>query len=134
MKAKKLPIGANSLGDLETDVMSVVWEKGQATVQDVQQALRPRRPLAYTTVMTVMSRLAKKGLLKPRKVGRGYVYSPKASKEKIGTSMLRSLIQRFYDGASTKAIAHLLETEKEIDETELARLEELIRARRGAGK
>ncbi len=114
--------------------MGVVWEKGQATVQDVKEALEPRRPLAYTTVMTVMSRLAKKGLLKQQKAGRGYVYSPKASQEKLAGSMLRSLVQRFYDGAAAKAITHLLETEDEIGEEELARLEALIRAKRGGGK
>jgi len=134
MATKKSHAEANHLGDLEADVMRVVWEKGRATVQNVQEVLKPRRPLAYTTVMTVMSRLAKKGLLKQQKVGRGYVYSPRASQEKMAGSMLQSLIRRFYDGAASKAIAHLLETEEEIDEAELARLEALIRAKRGTGK
>lgn len=134
MVPKKSRADASRLGDLETDVMRVVWERGQSTVQDVQDALKRERPLAYTTVMTVMSRLAKKDLLKKRKVGRGYVYSPKTSQEKVAASMLRSLIHRFYDGVATKAIAHLLETEEEIDEAELARLEDVIRTKRGAGK
>ncbi len=134
MAAGKSQTNATRLGELEEEVLSVVWEKGQATVQDVKEALEPRRPLAYTTVMTVMSRLANKGLLKQKKVGRGYVYSPKASQEKLAGSMLQSLIQRFYSGAATKAIAHLLETEDKIDEAELTRLEELIRAKRGKQK
>ncbi len=134
MGANKSHTPVDRLGDLEADVMGVVWEKGQATVQEVQEALEPRRPLAYTTVMTVMSRLAGKGLLKQSKLGRGYVYSPKASQEKLARSMLRSLVRRFYNGAAAKAITHLLETDEQIDEAELSRLEALIRAKRGGGK
>ncbi len=131
MVSNKTHVDTNQLGDLEADVMGIVWEKGRATVRDVREALEPRRPLAYTTVMTVMSRLARKGLLKQHKLGRGFVYSPKTSQEKLAGSMLRSLVRRFYDGAAVKAISHLLETEEEIDEAELARLEEIIRAKRG---
>lgn len=118
------------LGDLESDVMAVVWGKNEATVQDVQRALEPRRPLAYTTVMTVMSRLAQKGLLHRRKEGRAYVYSPAASQEKFAGSQIRSLVRRLYDGATGKAIAHLLETDENVSEEELERLEALIRTRR----
>lgn len=118
------------LGDLEADVMSAVWEKGEATVQDVKDALEAKRPLAYTTVMTVMTRLAEKGLLNRHKVGRAYVYTPASTQEKMAGSMLRSLVGRLYDGAAGKAIAHLLETEDGVDEAELDRLEELIQAKR----
>ena len=118
------------LGELESDVMSVVWEKREATVQDVKDALAPTRPLAYTTVMTVMSRLAEKGLLNRYKEGRAYVYTPADSQEKVAGSLLRSLVRRLYDGAAAAAIAHLLEAEAELDEAELDRLENLIRAKR----
>jgi BlaI family transcriptional regulator, penicillinase repressor len=120
----------NQIGDLEADVMSVVWEKGQATVQDVQQALQPHRALAYTTVMTVMSRLAEKGLLQRTKSGRAYIYSAASPQEKTAGSLLHSLVHRLYAGATGKAIAQLLETEDNVDDAELARLEELIQARR----
>lgn len=123
-----------SLGDLESDVMSVVWDKGEATVQEVQHALKPRRPLAYTTVMTVMSRLAQKGFLQRHKEGRAYVYAPVASQEKFASSQLRSLVRRLYEGATGKAIAHLLETDEEVSSEELERLEALIRSRRQANK
>ena len=120
------------LGDLESDVMRLVWEKGEATVQDVQRALEPRRPLAYTTVMTVMSRLAQKGFLQRRKEGRAYVYAPAASQERYAGSQLRSLVRRLYEGATGKAIAHLLETDDNVSPQELDRLERLIHARRQA--
>ena len=110
--------------------MSVVWEKGEATVQDVRDALEPNRKLAYTTVMTVMSRLAEKRLLNRRKEGRTYIYTPADSQERVAGSLLRSLIQRFYNGATASAIAHLLETEDDVGEAELEELEELLRAKR----
>ena len=110
--------------------MGVVWQKKEATVQDVKDALEPNRKLAYTTVMTVMSRLAEKGMLNRRKEGRAYIYSPADSQERVAGSLLRSLIQRFYNGATASAIAHLLETEDDVDEAELEDLEELLRAKR----
>lgn len=122
------------LGDLESDIMTIVWEKNEATVQDVQRALETRRPLAYTTVMTVMSRLAQKGLLHRRKEGRAYVYTPASSQAKFAGSQIRSLVRRLYDGATGKAIAHLLETDEGVSDEELERLEALIRARRQAKK
>ncbi len=127
---KKKPPAINQLGDLEADIMSVVWEKGRATVQEVQEALAPRRELAYTTVMTVMSRLAEKGILGRVKEGRAYVYIPAVPQEKAAGSLLQSLVRRLYDGATGKAIAHLLETEENVDDAELERLEALIRAKR----
>ncbi len=118
------------LGDLETDVMNAVWELGEVTVQEVKDSLEPSRPLAYTTVMTVMTRLTEKGLLIRHKEGRAYVYKPASSQEKLAGSMLRSLVQRFYNGAGEKAIAHLLEIDENVDDEELERLEKLIRAKR----
>jgi predicted transcriptional regulator len=129
-KTKKI----SQLGELEADVMSVVWEKGKATVQEVKDALEPRRSLAYTTVMTVMSRLAGKGMLDRQKEGRAYFYTPAASHDKVAGSLLQSLVRRLYDGASGRAIAQLLETGDNVDDKELERLEQLIRLKREAKK
>ena len=128
-KQKKLP-KISKLGELETEIMGVIWEKGKATVQDVKDALEPRRSLAYTTVMTVMSRLAEKGLCERQKEGRAYYYTPVASQEKVAGSLLQALVRRLYAGATGKAIAQLLETEETVDDAELERLEALIRSKR----
>jgi predicted transcriptional regulator len=122
------------LGDLETEIMTVVWARGEASVQDVKDALEPKRPLAYTTVMTVMSRLAEKGILNRRKEGRAYVYTPAASQKSTASSMLRALVRSLYHGATGEAIAHLLEEETDVEDAELDRLEELIEARRKKSK
>jgi BlaI family transcriptional regulator, penicillinase repressor len=133
-KQSKRPDTISQLGDLETAVMSVVWEKGKATVQEVQDTLSQQRPLAYTTVMTVMSRLAEKGVLNREKEGRAFVYTPAIPQERTAGSLLQSLVRRLYDGATGKAIAQLLETEEDVDDAELERLEQLIRAKREGRK
>lgn len=120
----------NQLGDLQTEIMRIVWEMGEATVHDVKAALEPTRSPAYTTVMTVMSRLAEQGILERRKEGRAYVYTPSESQEQVARTLLRSLVRRFFGGTASSAIAHLLETDENVNEEELRRLEELIRRKR----
>lgn len=114
--------------------MNIVWRQGETTVQAVKEALETTRPLAYTTVMTVMSRLADKGFLKRRKEGRAYLYMAASSQENLAGSMLRSLVQRLYDGAASQAIAHLLDSTEELDDDQLQELEELIRQKRKQSK
>lgn len=67
------------LGPLEVAVMNIVWERGESTVRDVVDRLL--RPLAYTTVMTTLDRLYKKGLLTRRKSERAFLYTPRLSRE-----------------------------------------------------
>ncbi len=64
------------LGELESQVMEVVWARGAATVREVHEAVNRQRPLAYTTIMTVMTRLAEKGILRRELVEGAYVYRP----------------------------------------------------------
>ncbi len=130
MDKRKKAAEIKQMGDLEADIMGVVWEKGKATVQEVLDALAPHRMLAYTTVMTVMSRLAEKGMLTREKEGRAFVYSPTVPQERTARTLLQSLVRRLYDGATGKAIAQLLETEEDVDDAELERLEQLIRSKR----
>jgi len=118
------------LGDLEAAIMNVIWQRGEATVEEVRGALQPQRQPAYTTVMTVMSRLAGKGVLEREKRGRAFVYRAAADQSEVAGSILSGLVQRLYSGSPARAIAHLIETEEEVPEEELARLEDLIRARR----
>ena len=110
--------------------MRVVWNRGEARVQEVVDALEPERPLAYTTVMTVMSRLAEKGLLTRRRDGRAYVYTSTTSHEATVRPVLTDLVDRLYAGSRTQAVEHLIETDVDVDDAELGRLENLIRAKR----
>src|SRR5215212_11643846 len=86
------------LGDLEADVMEAIWACGRATVHDVHERLAAAdREVAYTTVMTVMSRLADKGLLKKRKEGAAYMYIPAASKEEFTRRTVGMVVSELLD-------------------------------------
>lgn len=118
------------LGDLEATVMGLLWELDEASVRDIQSALRPRRELAYTTVLTVLSRLHQKGLLVRRKEGRAHLYSAASPHEEVSAPILESVVRSLFGGSRSRAVAHLLRGEEEIPDEELERLEELIRERR----
>lgn len=80
-------------GDLEADVMRLLWRtQHAASVRDVLESLLPERPVAYTTVMTVLDRLTKKGLLTRQSVGRGYVYTPVVSRVDYTATVMREAL------------------------------------------
>lgn len=91
--------------------MNVVWKKGKATVRDVYEALRETRPLAYTTVMTVLGTLTKKGILEREMRGRAYIYHPKVSREEALRRNVRYLAGKFFGGSACSLVAHLIEWE-----------------------
>lgn len=127
---KKKALKANQLGELEGQVMRVLWDIHEGAVQDVSAHLDTGKNLAYTTVMTVLSRLVEKGFLAREKRGRAYVYRPAVSRESIADSALQQVVDRFFDGVSTRAVAHLLGAAEDVDEQELRRLEASVRAKR----
>jgi predicted transcriptional regulator len=91
----------------ELAIMKVVWRLEEATVRDVHESLRPRRPVAYTTVMTMMGVLEEKGFLK-RTVGeRAHVYRPAKPRHQVLGAMVRDFVDRVFDGASDALLVHL---------------------------
>ena len=82
----------HGLGTLERQVLDVVWRLGRASVRDVLTAVD--HSVAYTTAMTVMDRLFKKGVLDRERVGRAYVYSATVSSEQLQSSLVMGLLQR----------------------------------------
>lgn len=113
------------LGELEAAVMQVIWERGEVTVRAVQAALQPTRPLAYTTVMTVMSRLAQKGVLLTRKQGKTYYYQATASPEEFVALRAQRAVQNVLDSFGDIAIAHFLRAIDDLDPQRLAALRAL---------
>jgi predicted transcriptional regulator len=89
------------LGELENAVMDILWAHGEASVREVLDELNRTRSLAYTTVLTVMSRLVDKGLLTQNKTGRAYLYRPVMSREayvaESAGQIIRSLVEDFGD-------------------------------------
>lgn len=118
------------LGDLEADVMEAVWASGEATVHDVHARLGADRELAYTTVMTVMSRLADKGLLVKHKDGAAYVYAPAASKEEFTRRTVGTVLSELLDDFTAPAMHQFVELVGEQDDAALETLARAIEERR----
>jgi predicted transcriptional regulator len=92
---------------LELECLKVLWTLGEGNVKDVRQALTGSRNLAYTTVMTVLDRLARKGGVARRKVGRSFVYVPVLSRGVLRRLAVQDLVDRFFEG-SEAALMELL--------------------------
>lgn len=84
---------------LELACLTILWNQGEAAVGEVQEALQPTRPLAYTTVMTVLERLARKGMVTRRKLGRSFRYAPARDRDQMRSQALSLLIAQFFDGS-----------------------------------
>jgi predicted transcriptional regulator len=101
--ARRLP----ALGAQELAIMKVVWRRKDASVRDVYETLRERRPVAYTTVMTMMGTLEGKGYLKKALDGRAYRYRPAVPERRVVTAMVREFVERVFDGSAGPLLAHL---------------------------
>lgn len=123
-----------SLFDLEAEIMEIIWGAGwtEFAVSDVHKALEGLRDIAYTTVMTTVSRLHKKELLRRHKEGRRYLYAPAMSRSGFIEAMTRDVLNSLPPLGQRAAVALLVERVAEADEAELDRLEALIKARREA--
>ena len=92
---------------LELECLKALWSIQQGNVKDVQQLVAQTRPLAYTTIMTVLDRLVRKGKVSRRKVGRAFVYKPEASRDQMRRAALREFLDAFFDGSERELIAFL---------------------------
>ena len=90
------------LTPLELDIMKAVWLHPPITVRNVQQAIRPSRQLAYTTVMTIMDRLYHKGFLTRKFRGRTHFYEPVIAYTDARDEAVNTLIESFFDGSAKK--------------------------------
>ena len=91
-----------ALGQLEAQVMRKIWARsGPATVRDIVADLQPDRRIAYTTVMTVMDNLRKKGWLRRQEDGRAYRYEPAVSSEEYSAAVMRQALAASSDRAGT---------------------------------
>ena len=85
---------------LEIDCLKALWTLGEANVKQVRQALNKDRQLAYTTVMTLLDRLAKRGSVARRKVGRSFVYSPVLTMDEVRRAALADFVDSYFDGSA----------------------------------
>jgi predicted transcriptional regulator len=116
---------APHLTDLQSAIMRVLWDRGEATVADMHAALQPERGLALTTIATLLSRLEKRGIVKHRTQSRQYVYYPKVSERDVRRSMVADLTERLFDGDVAELVSHLLNA-REMSPGDLERVKDLI--------
>ncbi len=92
---------------LELECLKILWKLGEANVKDVRRGLTANRNLAYTTVMTVLERLAKKGGVERRKVGRSFVYAPVLSRDGLRRLAIKELVNSFFEGDEDALLNYL---------------------------
>lgn len=122
------------LGDLEADIMEIVWHEKKATVRDVYEQLRLEREIAYTTVMTVMGRLAEKKLLSKEASGSAYVYSATSTQEEFSKQIVSEVLDGLLEEFAEPALSHLVDRLSAEDEGSISRLEALIKEKRAKGR
>ena len=117
------------LGDPELTVLKALWARGAATVGEVREAFLPDKPLAYTTVATMLRRMEDKGLVGHREENRAYHYHALVSERDLSQNLVGDLLHKLFDGNVTWMMSHLL-TSGDVSAKELDDLETLIKERR----
>jgi predicted transcriptional regulator len=92
---------------LELACLKALWQLQEGNVRAVQEVVAISRPLAYTTIMTVLDRLVRKGKLARRKVGRAFIYSPEASRDSMRRAAVRELLEGFFDSSEAELLLFL---------------------------
>lgn len=116
----------HQLARLQLAIMQVLWDHEEATVAAVRDALEDDRPLAYTTVATMLTKMERNGQVAHRTEGRVHIYRPILRRESVSQSMVTDLAGRLFRDDVTEMVSHLLDG-CDVSREELARLKTLIR-------
>ncbi|MGB5105878.1 MAG: BlaI/MecI/CopY family transcriptional regulator [Candidatus Zixiibacteriota bacterium] len=117
----------------ERQIMDIIYQRGEATAADIQSAL-PEAP-GNSAVRALLSLLKQKGLVRHRKKGRMYIYSPVVSRERARRTVLGRVVQTFFGNSVENVIAALIDmSSQKMSDEELTRLEKMIQQRREGGK
>ena len=117
--------------DKELEIMRVIWERGEATAKEIQEALPGERH--YNSVLTFIRVLERKGHLTHRAEGKAHVYRARARPEKAQGRVLSHLIEQVFGGSAAAMVLHLVET-GDLTEEDLREVREQMAARSQAGK
>jgi BlaI family transcriptional regulator, penicillinase repressor len=117
----------------ERQIMEVLYQKGQASVAEVLDAMPD--PPGYSAVRAMLRLLEEKGHIRHKKDGKKYVFMPKVAREKVSKSALRNVVTTFFDGSVEQAVASLLDlNQKDLSCEDLDRLSDLIDQARKEGR
>jgi len=119
-----------TLTEAELRLMKLLWLRGESAVADLVQALADATPLAYTSVLTTVRILEKKGYVTHRQEGRAFLYSPCVAEHEASRSEVRHVLQRFFGNSRERLLISLL-GDSEITPEELERLRQAIAAAPG---
>lgn len=127
MVGSKKSSKANSPSEFELQILGVLWEHGPLTVRQVMEKLTDGKTRAYTSVLSVMQVMHKKGLIKPLKQREGlaHIYEAKIAREKVAKPLLKGLVTRVFGGRTGDVVQHLL-AEGDVDAEEIADLRSLL--------
>ncbi len=117
------------LGDLQLQILKLLWVREEATVAEVHAALQDERELAYTTVATMLRKMETRSLVTHRMDGRTFVYRPAVQEEAVTSGLSNHLLERLFEGRLADLVSHLLTT-REISRAELSQLAKLIEERK----
>ncbi len=114
-----------TLTEAELRLMKLLWRRGESAVADLVQALPDEAPLAYTSVLTTVRILEKKGYVSHRQEGRAFLYSPCVAEYEASRSEVRHMLQRFFGNSRERLLLSLL-GDAEVTPEELERLKQAI--------
>jgi len=119
------PRRSNTLTEAELRLMKVLWERGESGVAEVVAALEDTTPLAYTSVLTTIRILEKKGYVNHRQEGRAFLYSPCVAEREASSAEVRHVLSRFFGNSRERLLLSLL-GDDEVTPEELRRLKDAI--------
>ncbi len=113
--------------ELELEILKILWNESPLPVREVRARLETEadRPLAHSSVITMLNIMHRKGFLRRRKSGKAFFFSPKMEKNRVTGRMMGDLLSRVFDGSPSAMVLNLLET-TDLDTDELAELRRLI--------
>ncbi len=118
------------LGELEADIMEIIWKLKEASGRQVYDELKQKRDIAYTTIMTVIGRLTKKGILKRTQINSVYLFKPVLSKNDFTSNSVKQIMKKLLNDFSIPAMNHFVDFLDDEDPDKIEELARIIEARR----
>ncbi len=121
------------LGELEADVMNLLWQQPNQSVVQVEERLRRKRDIAHTTVLTTLDRMHRKGYLSRKKQGKAFIYSPRYTREEFERGLAQEVLSALLVGMGEPVLSTFIDLVGE-DDGKLDKLEALIKQKREGHK
>ena len=119
--------------DLELQVLTVLWESGPLPVAAIREAIPDGKSRAYTTILSVLQVMEKKGLVDHTTKGQANVYHPAVKRQQVMRPLMRQMLQNVFGGSAARAVQSLLDSSP-VDEDEMSQIRELLTEAERKGK